>query len=398
MKKMLLVGHTGSANRGCEAIVKSTACLLHRNDCFVSVATYDKCWDQALGVEEFDMLIPYRPARRSNPMYALAAILDKLTGNTRHRENFRQRLIMRAVDTTDVVMMVGGDTYCYGTPTELLHIHRYAIRCGVPTVLWACSIGEENLNPDILNDLQNYSLICAREPLTYQILLTHGISEERLLLTADPAFTLETKSVKLPSIFDKEDVVGLNISPIMVRERSHQAMMMDNLRRLIDHILRDTSMSIAFIPHVYTSKTTQDVGTMNRVLQECVPSEALERVALIEDTTLSCRGLKDIISHCRFMIAGRTHAAIAAYSSGVPTTVVGYSAKSIGIARDLFGPDYERYVIHHQMIQQPEELMQRFDWLRQNEQTIRENLQNMQPQLLQRIDEATRRIAQLINP
>ncbi|MBR5116894.1 MAG: polysaccharide pyruvyl transferase family protein, partial [Lachnospiraceae bacterium] len=47
--------------------------------------------------------------------------------------------------------------------------------------------------------------------------------------------------------------------------------------------------------------------------------------------------LKREIAGCQFFIGARTHATIAAYSSLVPTLVVGYSVKSRGIARDLFG-------------------------------------------------------------
>ena len=43
-------------------------------------------------------------------------------------------------------------------------------------------------------------------------------------------------------------------------------------------------------------------------------------------------------------IGARTHATIAAYSSCVPTLVVGYSIKARGIAKDLFGTD-EGYVL-----------------------------------------------------
>jgi polysaccharide pyruvyl transferase WcaK-like protein len=58
---------------------------------------------------------------------------------------------------------------------------------------------------------------------------------------------------------------------------------------------------------------------------------------MVEDC--NCRELKHIISRCRFFIGARTHVTIAAYSSCVPTLVLGYSVKSRGIARDLFGTE-----------------------------------------------------------
>ena len=65
--------------------------------------------------------------------------------------------------------------------------------------------------------------------------------------------------------------------------------------------------------------------------------------------------LKGYIARCRFFVGARTHATIAAYSSCVPTLVLGYSVKSRGIARDLFGNE-ENYVLPVQSLQEPDEL------------------------------------------
>lgn len=70
------------------------------------------------------------------------------------------------------------------------------------------------------------------------------------------------------------------------------------------------------------------------------------------------------------MIAARTHASIAAYSQAVPTLVVGYSVKALGIATDLFGTS-DNYVIPVQNLKRTDDLRNAFDWLIQNEITIR---------------------------
>lgn len=78
---------------------------------------------------------------------------------------------------------------------------------------------------------------------------------------------------------------------------------------------------------------------------------------MIEDC--NCMQLKGYISRCRFFIGARTHATIAAYSTFVPTLVLGYSIKSRGIATDLFGSD-ENYVISIQDLLNEEDLYQAF--------------------------------------
>ncbi|MFR4670990.1 MAG: hypothetical protein ACLT69_14285 [Intestinibacter bartlettii] len=60
-------------------------------------------------------------------------------------------------------------------------------------------------------------------------------------------------------------------------------------------------------------------------------------------------GIKGYISRCRLYRA-RTHATIAAYSTCVPTLVIGYSVKAKGIAKDIFGT-YENYVLPVQYYQ-----------------------------------------------
>ena len=81
--------------------------------------------------------------------------------------------------------------------------------------------------------------------------------------------------------------------------------------------------------------------------------------------------LKEFIGKCRFMIAARTHASIAAYSMAIPSIVIGYSVKSIGKAQDLFGTD-ENFVLSIKSIEKEDSLLRRFQWLVENENLIKE--------------------------
>ena len=93
--------------------------------------------------------------------------------------------------------------------------------------------------------------------------------------------------------------------------------------------------------------------------------------------------LKGYIARCRFMIAARTHASIAAYSTCVPTLVVGYSVKAKGIAKDIFG-SYENYVLPVQSLSKEDELVNAFNWLYQHEDSIRTHLETMMPEYCER--------------
>jgi len=69
-----------------------------------------------------------------------------------------------------------------------------------------------------------------------------------------------------------------------------------------------------------------------------------EQRLYLEEGNFNCNELKYIISKATILVAARTHASIAAYSTEIPTLVIGYSVKSKGIAQDIFG-NYDDYVI-----------------------------------------------------
>ena len=73
------------------------------------------------------------------------------------------------------------------------------------------------------------------------------------------------------------------------------------------------------------------------------------------------------------MIAARTHASIAAYSSCIPTLVIGYSVKSRGIAEDLFG-NYKDYVLPTEELTS-DSLIKYFNYIESNKNKIKEILE-----------------------
>ena len=101
-----------------------------------------------------------------------------------------------------------------------------------------------------------------------------------------------------------------------------------------------------------------------------------KRVVMIDDG--NCMELKGYISRCRMFIGARTHATIAAYSTCVPTLVIGYSVKAKGIAKDIFGT-YENYVLPVQSLKDEKDLINAFEWMRSNEDSIRKHLINFIP-------------------
>ena len=109
-----------------------------------------------------------------------------------------------------------------------------------------------------------------------------------------------------------------------------------------------------------------------------------------------CEELKGYIGRCRFFIGARTHATIAAYSSLVPTLVVGYSVKAKGIAKDLFGT-YERYVEPVQNLETEEQLLAAFQWLYREEENIKKKLTEVMPEYVKQARAAGDKLWELMS-
>ena len=250
-------------------------------------------------------------------------------------------------------------------------------RNGGKTILFGCSVEPDILQEEeIRKDMDMYAAIFARESLTYDALVAAGLGHKTYLYP-DSAFTLDTKYLPLPQGFQEGNTVGINISPLIVANETVKGMTMKNYKALVEHILKTTDMSVALIPHVIWDRSN-DRTTINE-LYEFFKDE--KRVVKIDDH--SCEELKGYIARCRFFIGARTHATIAAYSSKVPTLVIGYSVKAKGIAKDLFG-SYENYVVPVQCLEKEEQLLSAFRWMYDREEVYKKELEAVMPSYVEK--------------
>ena len=275
----------------------------------------------------------------------------------------------------DVALSIGGDTYCYGNQ-RVLSNHKKYLYAGVKTVFWGCSIEPELLeNREVIEDIRSFDLITARESISYEALKNVN---PNTVLTVDSAFLLKQNIQPLPNGFSKGNLIGINMSPLIEEKESVKGIAFENYKYLINTIISQTDMMVLLVPHVVWK------GVDDRIVLGKLYNEFKEtgRVLMLEDC--GCEELKGYISRCRFFVGARTHATIAAYSTGVPTLVVGYSTKAKGIAKDLFG-SWEDYVLPVQDIKANNELTRRFWWVYQHEQMLREHLHNVIPEYKKRI-------------
>lgn len=375
MRKIVLYGHAGSGNHGCEALVRTTYHIFRKAGYQeeLTVSTLDEKRDRKYGVPA-EKLIQNPFSYQVSLLYrVLCKIHPNCFGiqNRKARRDYKTFFdYVKANKEKTLYVSIGGDNYCTRRPTWLYETNRVVNASGNPRILWGCSVEPETISDRMIQDLNGYDLIVARETLTYEALRQK--CSARVLLYSDPAFVLEKEEMALPDHFEPGNTVGINISPVIVRSESVPGMTLRNYKALIQHILDTTSMKIALIPHV-TIPEDNDLDVL-KLLYDAFARTG--RIVMIGDA--NCAQLKYAISQCRLFIGARTHSTIAAYSSCVPTVVVGYSVKAKGIAKDIFGT-YENYVKPVQQLQKEEELIGAYDWLAAHEEEIRAHLTQIMP-------------------
>ena len=373
--KVALYAHAGSGNHGCEALA-NTICRLLGSP--VRLVTNSAEEDNQYTLKGLCEIQPERKIRDNRMAHIFYYGWRMLTGDKESFQRYRFRNVLGKNACTWNIS-IGGDNYCYENMIrDLILANSLFNRQGRNTILLGCSIEPELLErEDIRQDMNRYAAIFARESLTYEALERAGITTQ-LYLYPDSAFILDTKKLPLPAGFQKGNTLGINISPMIVENEENSGITMQNYRALIRYVLDHTDMSVALIPHVVWERN-DDRKTLAELYSYF---ENERRVLLIGDH--SCEELKGYISECRFFVGARTHATIAAYSSQVPTLVVGYSVKAKGIARDLFGT-YENYVIPVQSLREEGELIKAFNRMLEQEEKLKEQLARVMPPYIERV-------------
>lgn len=375
MQRTIFYAHAGSGNHGCEAIVRASAAILNEKTTLYSINPEQ---DRAYGIDQVVKSI-CRDAdvelKRYSVPWLKSRIQTKIINSIDLEIYYRKQNMFDSVEPGDIWFSIGGDNYCY-PGTDILAAERNNIqKRGAKTVLWGCSVEPKLLEQSqIQKDLSSYDLITVRESLSYEAL---SKVNSNTVLVSDPAFTLERVDLSLPDGWIDGNMIGINASPLILQNAKSGHLVYEAYKNLIADILETTDCGIALVPHVVW-KNNDDREPLGRLYQEF---ENSGRVVLLGD--YNCMELKGYIARCRMFIGARTHATIAAYSTCVPTLVLGYSVKSRGIAKDLFGT-YKNYVIPVQDMQNSKELVDGFRWLYANEVKIREHLIEIMPEYIQR--------------
>lgn len=384
MQKMLFWGNGSCENHGCEALAVTLSELF--KDKKVYMGTLDSSKEEYL--KKFDNVELLNYSLRRNANY-INRIISKIERTLKHTDNYMKTPVVTELkgklSEVDVACSIGGDNYCYSEMGWIYSIQDTVKKSGVKSILLGCSIEPSKIDERMKKSLSEYDMIVARETISYKTLKKIN---KNTFLVPDSAFILKKQKVTLPKKF--ENVVGINISPLILELNENAKIIYENYKELISYILNKTDMKIALIPHVVFNKEGGDLLPIKKLHEEF---NFDERIFAIEE--YNCSELKYIISKCRFLITARTHASVAGYSSMVPTLVVGYSNKAIGIARDLFGTE-KKYVVNSKDLKEKDELVNSFKWLVKNENKIRKHLEEFIPSYSKKVYELPKIVERVV--
>lgn len=372
MKRNILLYGVGTfKNRGVEAIIKST--IKQIDSCYdVYMASHDYDYNKNYYNEEIKKHIKHY--RKSNDLTEEEKEEEKryqqMPFDYHNFESLYQRQVIKEIEKSQICISVGGDNYCYPHCTWLYTLDEKSRKLGKKTVLWGASLFEKIDDKELIADLDNFDVLVIRETLSYKAVSKY-ISKDKIILAPDPAFSLEKEKVKLSSFYDNSDILALNVSPLTIEnEEQYQEII-----NFIKYILDNTKYKVLLLPHV----TTDDCNDLD-ILKKLKEEYSLEDRVYLEEGNYNCSELKYIISKCSILVAARTHASIAAYSQCIPTLVIGYSVKSKGIAKDLFG-DYDKYVIPKADLKDGK-LIEKFKYIDDNKTEITKSLKKIMPDII----------------
>lgn len=370
-KNILIYGIGSYKNRGVEAIVQS---ILNQViiPSKIGVACYDIDYNKNKYNKQIYEYINHRIGYNQISEEERNKV-DKLAAKKKYFEieNIYQKDLINKIDDYDICISAGGDNYCYNANDWLFNIDKNIKLHKKKLVLFGASLYEKIEDENLIRELDLFDLLLVRESLSYKE-ITKYIGTEKVKLVPDTAFSLPIKRTKLNEWYKNRKVIGLNVSPTILGKENQKEKLKDIIK-FIDYILKNTKYSISLISHV-----TIDDSNDYQVLSEIYTKFKNNKRVYLEKNDYDCNQVKYIISKCTLMIAARTHASIAAYSTCIPTLVLGYSVKSKGIATDLFGTD-KNYVISGKDINY-DNLVEKFSWLEKNKKKIKEHLKNIMPE------------------
>jgi colanic acid/amylovoran biosynthesis protein len=264
-------------------------------------------------------------------------------GNAKHQS------LLKAYYDADLVLSCGGGNFYAHRPIRLGFIWSlltlaFAYWLGKEIILLPQSIGpiEGKLQKLLARLLFNHvNLILLRERRSQTFLKKKLNISKPTFVLPDLAFGLSS-AFDTPSPFPEEGSLSVGVTVIDRGAQksgfSHQQIYEDALASLLAKLNKDLNAHIYFFVQCYGPTRDQDDRHSTRRVYERVRKQT-DQVSLL-DSFQSAKEIKEAYKRMDCVIGSRMHTGVFALGNGVPTVLIAYQPKALGLM-EMF--DLDRY-------------------------------------------------------
>jgi len=210
-----------------------------------------------------------------------------------------------------------------------------AQRCGIKTMLYANGIGpiikksNRFLATKILN---NVDIITLRDDKSDEELKSLGVTKPNVVITADPAFTIDADLSLSGKYFTNMAGVtaGTRLCVVSIREwKNASPTFMDEMAKLCDYMIENHGLYPLFVPMQYPA----DLEISKRVMSK------MKNKSYIINRELSVPEMFSVLSEAEVIIGMRLHSLIYATTLAIPAMALVYDPKINAFMESINQPD-----------------------------------------------------------
>lgn len=235
-----------------------------------------------------------------------------------------------------------------------LMIIALAEKCGLKTMLYANGIGPINTRTDrrlTARILNKVDLITLRDDKSDEELKKLGVTKPEIIITADPAFTINLKEALTGQFFIKRAGVpdGTKVCAVSIRSwKNSSGNFSEAMASLCDYMVEKYDIHPLFVPMQYPL----DMDVSKEVM------EKMKHPSYIINRNLTVAEMFSVLSGAEVLIGMRLHSLIYATTLEIPAMALVYDPKISAFMESLSQP----YMIDVEDME-PEKMKRTFDSL-----------------------------------
>ncbi len=310
MSDIIISGYHGFANSGDEALLYAILNTLRKQKPDIDVTVLSK--------------IP----EETSAEYNVKSI---------YRYNYFK--IKKAMKQSKMLLFGGGSLLQDVTSSKsilyYLAVIALANRCGIKTMLYANGIGPivKKRNRYLASRILNKAdIITLRDDKSDEELKSLGVTGPKVVITADPAFTIDTNVSFSGEYFTNRAGVpsGTKLCVVSIRDfKNASPFFADEMARFCDYIIKAHGIYPLFVPMQYPA----DMEISRKVMAK------MQGKSYIINRELSVAEMFSVLSEAEMIIGMRLHSLIYATTLAIPAMAIVYDPKISAFMESLNQPD-----------------------------------------------------------